>query len=89
MDCSPQALAIAASCYARCLSAAQLDAAETYLSCQIANSGGGGGGQTQVYSGHYAGGQPSQTPTSSAAIAYDLDDPFNVWYWDGSSWGPM
>lgn len=48
-------------------------------------SSGGGGGTTQVYSGHYAGAAPSETPTG-AAIAYDLDSPYDVWYWNGSAW---
>jgi hypothetical protein len=48
--------------------------------------GGGGGGVGAVYSGHYAGGAPTQTPTASAALAFDLDDPFTLWHWDGSNW---
>lgn len=45
-----------------------------------------GGGSGSVFSGHYGGGTPTQTPTSTSAIAYDLDAPFSVWNWDGSAW---
>jgi len=81
-------LSIAAACFTAALSAAQLDAIETMLSCQIASGGGGGGSAVRVFSGHYAGGTPTDTPTASAAIAYDLDSPFNTWHWYGSAWGP-
>jgi hypothetical protein len=50
---------------------------------------GGGGGVGAVFSGHYAGGTPTQTPNpgTTAAIAYDLDSPFRTWNWDGvSAW---
>jgi len=46
----------------------------------------GGGGSGSVFSGNYGGGPPTQTPTSSAAIAYDLDAPNAVWNWNGSVW---
>lgn len=49
-------------------------------------AGSGGGGTGSVFSGHYAGGVPTQTPTSSAAIAYDLDPPNAVWNWSGTAW---
>lgn len=88
MTCTPTALAYEARCFADCLSSAQLDAIETYLSCQIANAGGGEGSLVQVFSGNYGGGTPTQTPTSPAAVAYDLDSPFNFWHWDGAAWGP-
>lgn len=87
MDCSPQALAIAASCFTQCLGAAQLDAIETYLSCQIAN-GGGGGGATQVFIGDYSGGEPNFTPTVTPAVAFDNStlEPYDMWVWNGSAW---
>lgn len=49
-------------------------------------AGAGAGGSGSVFSGHYGGGTPTDTPTSSAAIAYDLDAPFNMWTWNGSAW---
>lgn len=49
-------------------------------------SNGSSGGSGSVFSGHYGGGTPTQTPTGTSAIAYDLDAPFQVWNWDGSAW---
>lgn len=43
VDCDPNALATAATCYLASLSAAQLDAIETYLLCQLASAPAGGG----------------------------------------------
>ena len=43
-------------------------------------------GAVQVFSGHYAGGPPPDVPTTSAAIAYDLDLDRNIWVWTGSAW---
>tara|TARA_R110000868_G_scaffold410412_1_gene698383 strand:+ start:2296 stop:2523 length:228 start_codon:yes stop_codon:yes gene_type:complete len=43
-------------------------------------------GAIQVFSGNYGGGTPTQTPTTSAAIAYDLDAPNLDWRWDGTAW---
>lgn len=83
--CTPEALAANSSCLLASMSAAQLDAAETWAACQLA-SGGGGGGSIQVFNGNYGGASPSQTPTTSAALAYDLDSPFNFWKWNGSAW---
>lgn len=87
MDCSPQALAISAACFAQCLGDSQLDAIETYLSCQIAN-GGGGGGATQVFIGDYGGNEPNFIPTVTPAVAFDSSTtaPYDMWVWDGSSW---
>lgn len=47
---------------------------------------GPGGGAAQVFSGNYGGGVPTDTPTTTAALAYDLDDPFTLWHWDGAAW---
>lgn len=85
MTCTPAFLANAARCFAGALSAGQMDGIETYLSCQIANSGGGGGA-VQVFSGNYGGAAPGDVPTTSAAFAYDLDNPFTQWVWDGAAW---
>lgn len=88
MNCSPQELANAARCFQACLSASQLDAVETYLSCQIANNGGGGGGATQVFIDDYSGAEPGFTPTTSPVIAFDTSTgpPYDMWVWNGSSW---
>lgn len=40
----------------------------------------------QVFSGHYGGNLPTDVPTTSAAIAYDLDPPSTEYLWDGSIW---
>ena len=40
----------------------------------------------QVFSGHYGGGVPTDVPTTSAAIAYDLDPPYVMSKWDGAAW---
>ncbi len=85
--CSASELVEAAECFA-CLSKQQLQAVIAQLLCDInANGGGGGGGgATQVFSGHYGAGTPSNTPTASAALAYNLDSPYQIFAWDGSAW---
>jgi hypothetical protein len=40
----------------------------------------------QVFSGFYGGGLPTDTPTTSAALAYDLDPPNTTYQWDGAQW---
>lgn len=49
-------------------------------------AGGGGTSDPQVFSGNYGGLAPGITPTTSAAVAYDLQSPFKVWSWSGSAW---
>lgn len=49
-------------------------------------SGGGGALAPEVFRGNYGGAAPTQTPTGSAAVAYDMDAPNPVWYWNGSAW---
>lgn len=44
-------------------------------------SGSGG-----VFSGFYGGSLPTDTPTTSAAMAYDLDFPGALYFWDGTIW---
>ena len=39
-----------------------------------------------VFSGFYGGGLPTDTPTTSAALAYDLDPPNTLYQWDGVNW---
>ncbi len=39
-----------------------------------------------VFSGHYGGGLPTQTPVVGAALAYDLDQPGTMYIWNGSNW---
>lgn len=43
-------------------------------------------GTLQVFSGFYGGGLPIDVPTTTAAIAYDLDPPGTEYLWDGSIW---
>lgn len=88
MDCDAQSLVVAASDFASRLSAAQMDGIEAYISCQIANAGGGSGSLVQYFNGHYGGGPPNVIPTAASATADDLDDPYNHWIWNGSVWGP-
>lgn len=40
----------------------------------------------QVFSGTYGGGLPTDTPTTSAALAFDLDTPGTLYFWDGALW---
>lgn len=39
-----------------------------------------------VFSGFYSGGLPTDTPITSAALAYDLDPPGALYFWDGTIW---
>jgi len=39
-----------------------------------------------VFSGFYGNSLPTDTPTTSAAVAYDLDFPHILYQWDGSNW---
>jgi len=47
---------------------------------------GSGTNNVQVLSGFYSGGLPTDTPTTSAALAYDLDPPGVLYFWDGVIW---
>lgn len=86
-NCSASELVEAAECFA-CLSKQQLQAVIAQLLCDInANGGGGGGGGAiQVFRGAYGGGTPTDTPTTSAALAYDTDPPYSLWKWSGTAW---
>lgn len=53
-DCTPETLAANSSCLLASMSAAQLDAAETWAACQLA-AGGGGGGTANNLAGGAAG----------------------------------
>lgn len=74
---------------AACL-ASQIDAGLVPYAILQAVSGitGGGGGATQVFSGNYGGGVPPVFPGTSAALAYDLDAPYQIWHWNAgtASW---
>ena len=59
-------------------------ALQTYLLCQLTNSGGGGG-STQVFAANYGGVAPATTPTTTSAIAVDTSTG-TVWYWYSSAW---
>ena len=52
----------------------------------LPSPGTGFAGAQQVFSGHYAGGIPTQTPTTTSAIAYDLNYPYALWTWNGTAW---
>lgn len=70
ISCDPNDLAAAARCF-KCLSGATLEEVQTYLLCQILNSGGtgGSGGTTQVFSGN---GNPNGVVTATEpALYYD------------------
>lgn len=71
---------------ATCLSGASDRQLFQFLVSKLCDIGSGGGGQAQVFSGNYGGGVPTDVPTTSSAIAYDLDAPGDVWYWDGAAW---
>lgn len=45
----------------------------------------GGGGEQQVFSGDYGGGTPTDTPTASAATAYDTSNG-TEWHWYANAW---
>ncbi|OLE10697.1 MAG: hypothetical protein AUG89_11580 [Acidobacteria bacterium 13_1_20CM_4_56_7] len=84
----PQSLLAYAKCFSCFSNASMADMMELALLDQIYQNitGTGGGGIGEVFSGHYAGGAPTQVPTAPAAIAYDLDAPNNEWLWNGVAW---
>lgn len=75
-----------------CLTPSQQQAIQTLAALATIENGGvvgGGAGASpapQVFCGFYGGGTPTDTPTTDAAIAYDKDSPFDLWFWDGSAW---
>ena len=86
MDCDPSTILSGATDagYLK-LSPLQQQGAITWLMCQLAaNGGGGGGGATQVFAGNYGGGQPTVTPTTSAATAYDTSTGMTWAYYSGA-----
>jgi hypothetical protein len=54
------------------------------LLCQILNNGGPGGG-TQVFAADYSDAAPLFTPTTSAAIAFDIITG-TQWNWYNGQW---
>lgn len=46
----------------------------------------GGSSSQQVFSGFYGGGLPTDVPTTTAALAFDLDPPNTLYMWDGAIW---
>jgi len=71
MICTPQALANASECILESMDFGMMDAAETYLTCQVANSGGGGGGGNAQLVLYTSGTPTNPTNTGAPAIAYD------------------
>jgi hypothetical protein len=56
------------------------------LLCEINEGGGGGGGGGQyVFEGNYGGGVPTDSPTVSAAIAFDTSTG-TQWNWYSNAW---
>lgn len=82
-DTSPNALMRLGACYGGCVGATPADTMELGLLTLVLSSVGG---LVQVFSGNYGGGAPTAVPTTSAAIAYDLDAPNNQWLWNGTNW---
>ena len=74
-----------AQCLESCIPAGYVPYA---ILAQLANlTGGGGTGDVQGFSGAYGGGEPTETPTSSTAVAFDTDsDPAAISYWYGGAW---
>jgi hypothetical protein len=52
----------------------------------ISGGSGGGGGAVQVFNGYYSEALPTDVPTTTAALAYDLDSPHTLYMWDGTIW---
>lgn len=46
---------------------------------------GGGSGDVQVFSGNYAGGTPTDVPTTDAAVAFDTSNDAE-WHFYGGTW---
>jgi hypothetical protein len=79
MICTPETLLNAAACF-QCLSEKQLAAINSYLLCQILNTGGTGGGGSS-FSG--SGAPTTQVPTGTSGTYYDYTN--NVNY----QWNPV
>ncbi len=85
MDCDPSTiLESATSAGYMQLSPQQQQGALTWLMCQWANTGGGGGGSQEVFCGNYGGSTPTATPTGSCAVAFDTSTGTQWNYWGGS-----
>lgn len=59
---------------------------EVYRRASGTNGFGVISGSGGLFSGFYSGGLPTDTPTTSAALAYDLDFPNTLYMWDGTIW---
>jgi hypothetical protein len=79
MICTPETLLKAAACF-QCLSEKQLAAINSYLLCQILNTGGTGGGGSS-FSG--SGAPTTQVPSGNSGTYYDYTN--NVNY----QWNPV
>jgi hypothetical protein len=65
------------------LSQPQQDAIQTYLLCEIANTGGGGG-SADLQAADYSGVAPGWTPTGTLGIAVDTVTEQIWWYYSGT-----
>jgi hypothetical protein len=80
-QCVTADLLEAAKCF-QCLSKKELQAVIAQLLCNIAADGAGG---QEVFSGNYADGTPTDTPTVDQAIGIDTSTG-TKWYWYSGSW---
>lgn len=85
MDCDAQTLATASKCILEQMSYGDMEAAETYLVCQINSSGGGGGGasaqiKTYIADPNVEGVVPGNL--NAPAVAYAADGSGSQFGWD-------
>jgi len=94
MSCEPNTLAESARCFCG-FSAEALLEIQTYLLCQIVESGIAGGGSSQMLSGTDAPPVASPTDPANPAMYYQVDVGGNptgtVYGWNtiSQSWGPI
>ena len=80
-ECSTSELLAAGKCF-DCLTKKQLQIVIAQLLCDISASGAM---DQDIFSGNYAGGEPTDTPTGAQAIGIDTSDG-TVWYWYSAAW---
>ena len=84
MSCDPQAIIDEAKCLQCKIPDGLVFSALVAVACGIAQ--GGSSSAQQVFCGHYAGGTPTDVPTTACALAYDLDAPFALWHYESGVW---